>query len=724
MKMNLFFTNRSFFIALIGIIAIFMSSFKGYSQLNWNYISPVSNSKLINPENNVAFRNGCIIDSESLNDNLISVIGSSSGVIDGQLKLSTDNRTLLFIPFKPYSQGESIEVILLDGIKDNNGNNISKATTCFTIGSSHDINFNEDFKYNHQSSNTVNRNVKSGIYNVNKLISYGTSSLPENYPVPEILEYGNPSPKLAFYGVEPKNNKYGFYATIIDNYGTPVFYREWPSKTPNFQVVSNNLLVHKHKLNSGFDQNAFLLLNDKYQILDTLQVGNGYKTNTHDIIYLDNGNHYLMIYDVQPIGMDTVVEGGDPDASVKGFVMQELDSDHNVIFQWRSWDHFDITDANNVNLTAQTVDYVHVNAFDTTADGNILICCRHFDEVTKINRNTGEIIWRFGPKAKNNMFTFTNDTMGFTYSHDIQQLKNGNLTLFDNGNYHNPSFSRAVEYDIDEENLTATLVWEYGNDPAIYSSAKGGSRRLDNGNTLIGWGSNWPIISTEAGPDGTKEWELQTDSCLSYRVMKFDWKTSVFETNKDTIDYGYYNGYEPWPVILSVTNNMDYNISITSASNHSSAFYLETILPVNIPGGESKNMIVNFFPEWLGEDDFEDVLSLNYDGYYSDTLHQRISRQVVLMGTTIDHSGVDDNEVKLVNVSPNPTNGITHINSNNNLISEIRVFNLEGKLLRNIDHILDKNYRLDLEGLTKGMYIVDIKLQNTFNTVRIKVIRE
>ncbi len=45
------------------------------------------------------------------------------------------------------------------------------------------------------------------------------------------------------------------------------------------------------------------------------------------------------------------------------------------------------------------------------------------DEITKIDRNTGDIIWRFGPQAKNNMFTFLNDTVGFSYPHDIQQLK-------------------------------------------------------------------------------------------------------------------------------------------------------------------------------------------------------------------------------------------------------------------------------------------------------------
>ena len=40
--------------------------------------------------------------------------------------------------------------------------------------------------------------------------------------------------------------------------------------------------------------------------------------------------------------MDTVVIGGDPNATVEGLIIQELDQNQNLLFQWRSWDHFHV----------------------------------------------------------------------------------------------------------------------------------------------------------------------------------------------------------------------------------------------------------------------------------------------------------------------------------------------------------------------------------------------
>jgi len=86
-------------------------------------------------------------------------------------------------------------------------------------------------------------------------------------------------------------------------------------------------------------------------------------------------------------------------------------------------------------------------------DGNLLISSRHLDEITKINRTTGSIIWRLG--GKNNQFAFPNDSLGFSHQHAIRRIGNENILLFDNGNFRGISgsqpdttaefYSRAVE---------------------------------------------------------------------------------------------------------------------------------------------------------------------------------------------------------------------------------------------------------------------------------------
>jgi arylsulfate sulfotransferase len=53
-----------------------------------------------------------------------------------------------------------------------------------------------------------------------------------------------------------------------------------------------------------------------------------------------------------------------------------------------------------------------------------------------------------------------------TGQHALNILENGNLLLFDNGLSRNfkgkPTYSRAVEYKIDEENMSIQQVWQYG----------------------------------------------------------------------------------------------------------------------------------------------------------------------------------------------------------------------------------------------------------------------
>ncbi|MFY0687083.1 MAG: aryl-sulfate sulfotransferase [Cyclobacteriaceae bacterium] len=53
-----------------------------------------------------------------------------------------------------------------------------------------------------------------------------------------------------------------------------------------------------------------------------------------------------------------------------------------------------------------------------------------------------------------------------TGQHAVTELSNGNIMLFDNGLSRNfaekPTYSRAVEYKINEENMTIQQVWQYG----------------------------------------------------------------------------------------------------------------------------------------------------------------------------------------------------------------------------------------------------------------------
>jgi hypothetical protein len=258
-----------------------------------------------------------------------------------------------------------------------------------------------------------------------------------------------------------------------------------------------------------------------------MDVGGG--SDVHDFLLLDNGNAILMAY--VPIPFDLRPYGGPENGTLIDIILQEQDPDKNVVFEWQASEHMPIEDTEVDLNTTTPVDFLHTNAIAVDSDGNWLLSHRHFSEITKIDRQTGDIIWRMG--GAGNEFTFLND-IGFFNQHDVNRLDNGHIMLFDNGNQHNPPFSRAVEYAIDEVAKTVSLVRAYPDDMLVYSSAMGNVQLLPNGNWFIGWGT-LPMFS-EVRPDG--ETALETVmSRVNYRAYRFPWSATPAANPRTVVTY-------------------------------------------------------------------------------------------------------------------------------------------------------------------------------------------
>lgn len=358
-------------------------------------------------------------------------------------------------------------------------------------------------------------------------------SVPTDYPHVKILVKNNPDSGVIFI-----NNWGGVpYIAILDNNGSPIFYRKMPANARDFKLQPNGML--SYRLADPFYR--FYEMDSSYSVTREITAKNGYGTDEHELQILQNGNVLLIALDYKTVDMSKLVSGGKTNATVIGNHIQEIDPNGTVVFEWKCWDNLNILDATKENLTAQTIDYVHMNAIAVDNDSNIVISSRHLSEITKINRKTGKIMWRLG--GKNNQFTFVNDPLnGISYQHDVRALPNGNYTIFDNGNFHSPSVSRAVEYKLDTAAKTATLVWQYRHSPDRYTWWMGNVQRLPNGNTLINWADGAFPKLTEVTPAGTKAMELGfVNYAHSYRVFRFPWKgkakapTLILEAGSDKI---------------------------------------------------------------------------------------------------------------------------------------------------------------------------------------------
>ncbi|MGA2298640.1 MAG: aryl-sulfate sulfotransferase, partial [FCB group bacterium] len=328
-----------------------------------------------------------------------------------------------------------------------------------------------------------------------------------------ITTLDNPAPGYFRFDFSPPS-----YFFLVDNYGNKQFL---DSINPQPSIY-NFLLRDGNWISYGITK--YYLFNQDRQLIGSIPVPSNYVIDFHAVEILTNG-HYLILCDtILDIDLSSIVPNGQKHAKILTNNLVEIDTSGRIYWEWKAYDHLKITDVTpDIDLTQLSIDFTHVNSFAEDKDSNILISFKNLDEITKINKTTGQIMWRMGGSmCKNNQFTFKNDNIngfiGFSHQHSIAILPNGNLLMYDNGGMRNTQFSRAVEYQIDQINKTATKIWDYGNSPPIFQSDQGSVFRLPNGNTLINWGSKQ---ITEVRPDNSKAFELTISAPnLIYKAYK------------------------------------------------------------------------------------------------------------------------------------------------------------------------------------------------------------
>ena len=563
----------------------------------FDHLSPMPGAKMVSCETGIIIRSKNILDPGiSISGKYLLVTGNKSGTHSVRAVLSDDNRTMVFQPDEPFALNENVSVSFREGIRTSSGETLQPFTFSFTT-LSQKISFEPQLEtMNDVPHNNVSRlKPQSGI---SRTIRALTDTLPPDFPPITFTTYKPVPLGQIFIDNDESTSSIGYYLVDVATSGKVLGYKRTNNYAYDFKRQPNGLL-------SYYDRNFldFIVMDSLYTVINTYRAI-GYFTDVHDFQMLANGHVLIMGDDPESVNMDTVVPGGNPNAVVDGIIIQELDQSKNLVFQWRSWDHYKITDAIGVDFTANTIDYCHGNSLDLDYDGNILFSTRNMSEITKIDRNTGDIIWRWG--GKNNQFTFLGDTLQFTYQHAARLIQNGNYMLFDNGDLHNPPFSRAVEYQLDQTQKTATTIWQYRNTPDLYGYSTGYAQRLDDGNTLIDWGTTNPNTSLVA-PDSTKIFDLTfPEGMYTYRAYMYPYTPPVLSVspsgesvslnpgsaqreslkvvNFDTsVSHYTISAHQPWLVLSSSTDSVPpsdsvfFDFTVNAAGLTSWNVYKDTI---------------------------------------------------------------------------------------------------------------------------------------------------
>ncbi len=325
---------------------------------------------------------------------------------------------------------------------------------------------------------------------------------------------------------------------ILDSIGNPVFFKAVTKQTSgpysrsqasDFKLQPSGKLSYSSRLANG--GMGMYLLDTNFNVVDSIRCTNGVATDGHDLIHLPDGTFHLVGTEERTMDLGEIFtsEGipGSSNATVTGNVIQRFDAQKNLEFEWKSLDHFALSDVYSHFFTNPAeLDHSHYNSLEIDDDGNYILSFRHLHEITKIDASSGQIIWRFG--GKQNQFTFLGDTMPFSAQHDARRIDNGNITLFDNGAYNSIPVARAIEYQLDEVNMTATSTWQFHEPNGISSQFIGNTNRLPNGNTLIDWGGAFPLTQTtsftEVDFNGNIVMELDfvPTRYISYRAVKHE----------------------------------------------------------------------------------------------------------------------------------------------------------------------------------------------------------
>ena len=314
-------------------------------------------------------------------------------------------------------------------------------------------------------------------------------------------------------------------ALIIDDSGEVVwFHPTTPHTTMNFRTATYKgqpvLTWWEGKTTDGLGSGQHVMVDSSYRELARFAAGNGRRSDLHEFLVTPRNTALVTSYEMKT--MDLSAFGGDAEGTVVGGIVQELEiPSGRVLFEWRSLEHVPLEES-HATAGDNFFDYFHINSIDIDGDGDLLISARNTWAVYKIGRKSGAVSWRLGGKQSD--FAMGDGTT-FAWQHDARHHQGGRrMTIFDDGGA--PTVepqSRALLIALDLKARRVTLVRQYAHHPGrLQAHFMGNAQALDNGNVVVGWGSE-PYI-TEFDAAGAIRFEAKLPrGGQNYRAFRLPW---------------------------------------------------------------------------------------------------------------------------------------------------------------------------------------------------------
>ena len=356
--------------------------------------------------------------------------------------------------------------------------------------------------------------------------TFKTGDLPSDLADVRIEKISGSASRYTATGVPTAS---GGYAVVFDTTGAIVWYHDFvntglPVSDVMMQPNGNFTAFLGTTSGSQPVEGYYVELTPAGQEVHTYRASSGYYMDDHEIRLTGSGAAKKATYINYSIrDTDLTGIGGLPHVALAGHRIVREDATGANEFTWDAWANLGFDEwvgDDGTKSTRTATDFDHPNAVSFDPSGNYIVSWRNLDQIMAINSQTGDVMWRIGGVKGD--YEFVNDPLGgFSKQHSAKILSNGNLLVYDNGTGHELQETRAVEYRLDHVAKTATLVWEYHHDPAIYTAFVGWVERLSNGNTWVGFSLRGRVVEVDPGGNVVGESQLRVNGAngSAYRLL-------------------------------------------------------------------------------------------------------------------------------------------------------------------------------------------------------------
>ena len=330
----------------------------------------------------------------------------------------------------------------------------------------------------------------------------------------------------------------GTYSLIVDKAGNLRYYLDCGSRALDFRrfdlagssYYAYNTIDAEVVQAPGTGIGSVHVLDGSFKEIGQLRLlphgsHGAYPADVHEFLLFSPTHWLAMAYVPTTLDLSGLNSSWGTAAQVSACIVQEV-KDGSVVFEWNSTDYPELYDQSvdgNAFTNGTISDYAHLNSvIPDPRDGNLILSFRHLDEILKVDRVTGNILWILG--GTGDMFGLAG-SQRFSHQHHATVQDDGTLLVFDNGNPAGPT--RVLSFTLNESLKTVTAFSVLGQKPAgwAFSSYMGSAQKLDAGRYLVGWGGTFGTNPSD--PDvsellnGAPVWSLTFDSAATFTYRAF-----------------------------------------------------------------------------------------------------------------------------------------------------------------------------------------------------------